>query len=364
MGFEGIAISARMRDVMEKLVRSNIDSMRPRYRYAVVNGIDRVNRKCDVTFTGDPAPVRVNMGSVQPKEVGQTVRVEGIGTDKFITDVMGPAYSDVPPWSTNSLDFNTLVQRNEFGQISITAPESGSHGANKDYVDTLNNARWEGVNLGKEDLNNVTAPGRYFQGSNVNATAARNYPPGELAGVLEVLTYPVNSAHIYQRYTTYRHSQFPGETWTRTYSNGWSAWAIIGAIPLPNPQTVTGESVNVISATSWANFPGTDLLISLSVERACLVSVEYGAWFGKSTTNDLRVGAVISGATTVSVSWPSWGAVLWSAGTVASAQHSTSKTVELNPGTTSFRLRAYVTGGGTANANYPFLTVAPIRWIY
>lgn len=80
-----------MRDIINKMVKEEIDRARPRYRYAKVDSIDHIARTAGVIFTGETNPVQVNMGFVQPSFVGQTVRIEGIGTDKFITDVMGQA---------------------------------------------------------------------------------------------------------------------------------------------------------------------------------------------------------------------------------------------------------------------------------
>lgn len=97
MGLSDFAFSLQMRDTIQRLMRESIDTLRPRYRYAKVNTIDRTTRKCTVTFNGETDPVIVNMGSIQPLEPDQYVRVEGIGTDKFITEVMGQAIVDTPP---------------------------------------------------------------------------------------------------------------------------------------------------------------------------------------------------------------------------------------------------------------------------
>lgn len=90
-GFGDYKTSLKMRDVVERLAKAVIERERPRYQYATVSSIDAVNRKCQVVFTGDTNPVTVTMGSIQPSAVGQMVRVGGIGSDKFIEDVMGAA---------------------------------------------------------------------------------------------------------------------------------------------------------------------------------------------------------------------------------------------------------------------------------
>lgn len=92
MGLPDFSFSLQMRDIIQRLMRESIDTLRPRYRYAKVVSFDRVARKCTIIFNGETNPVIVNMGSIQPAAVDQIVRVEGIGTDKFITDVIGDPY--------------------------------------------------------------------------------------------------------------------------------------------------------------------------------------------------------------------------------------------------------------------------------
>lgn len=92
MGMNDLAFSLAMRDNFIQIAEATVEKARPRYRYATVNSIDLAARKCNVTFNGDLAPVQVNIGSVAPSALGQVVRVEGIGTDKYIADVMGDAY--------------------------------------------------------------------------------------------------------------------------------------------------------------------------------------------------------------------------------------------------------------------------------
>lgn len=93
MGFGDYDFSMHMRDLMTRIATETINKTRPKYHYGTVTSIDRDARKCGVTLNGDSAPVLVNMGSIQPAVVGQVVRVDGIGTDKFISDVMGPSVS-------------------------------------------------------------------------------------------------------------------------------------------------------------------------------------------------------------------------------------------------------------------------------
>lgn len=89
MQFGDFPFTLQLRDIVNRLTREAVDVLRPRYRYGTVESIDRPNRKAEVIYNGDSASVIVNMGSIQPKEVGQQVRIEGIGTDKYIADIMG-----------------------------------------------------------------------------------------------------------------------------------------------------------------------------------------------------------------------------------------------------------------------------------
>jgi hypothetical protein len=89
VGFGEFAFSLEMRDTIARIVREQIDRVRPRYRYAEVVALDYDNGKADVIYVGEENPVRVNMGAVRPDAAGQRVRIEGIGTDKYITDVIG-----------------------------------------------------------------------------------------------------------------------------------------------------------------------------------------------------------------------------------------------------------------------------------
>lgn len=79
-------------NVMRRVAAEQIDKLRPRYRLAVVDSIDRVNLKCDVIYVGESTPVTVSMGSIQPLDIGQTVRIAGLTGDRYIDDVLGEAY--------------------------------------------------------------------------------------------------------------------------------------------------------------------------------------------------------------------------------------------------------------------------------
>ncbi len=133
MGMEDFSYSLQMRDTIRRMTKEALDSERPRYRYAKVVSFERVARKCTIIYNGEENPVIVNMGSVQPKQANQIVRVEGIGTDKFITDVMGdpwfdPANLPAPPtpyttpdtgWQSITLSYGTALGGVEAPQYRI-----------------------------------------------------------------------------------------------------------------------------------------------------------------------------------------------------------------------------------------------------
>jgi len=89
LSMEELAFALKLRDILKGVAEEVVDRLRPKYRYAKVITIDRANYKCDVTFNGETSRVTVNMGVIQPSAVNQIVRVEGIGIDKYITDVIG-----------------------------------------------------------------------------------------------------------------------------------------------------------------------------------------------------------------------------------------------------------------------------------
>lgn len=92
--------AAKFRDFLRRLVASELQRLRPRYRYAVVNSVDRVNRKATVTYNGESTPVTVKMGGVQPYNTGagNIVRIAGLPGDRYIDAVVaGKVYVDLGP---------------------------------------------------------------------------------------------------------------------------------------------------------------------------------------------------------------------------------------------------------------------------
>lgn len=96
VAFADYAYALKFRNVVQQIVNTEIDKIRPRYQYATVTAIDRFNRKCTIQFPGDASTVKVNMGSTQPGSVGQVVRVSGVMGDRYIDEVLGPANGEQP----------------------------------------------------------------------------------------------------------------------------------------------------------------------------------------------------------------------------------------------------------------------------
>lgn len=137
---------------------------------------------------------------------------------------------------------------------------------------------------------------------------------------------------------------------------------------LPNPITVAGATVQTISATAWADLPNASP-ITLELERACWVQITHYGWMA-SSNGDARGSSRVSGATTLGenqaeIGGPAtvWGLVMYATGGGTRQQMGT-RTVRLNAGTNTIQLRAYRTGGTTANnqMNYSALQVTPLRW--
>lgn len=80
---------------IQKVVRDEMNRLRPNPRYARVMEINEEDRSCVVSFIGEgDNPVRVPYGSVKPSDVGQEVRIGGTAADRRIEDVRGPDSSE------------------------------------------------------------------------------------------------------------------------------------------------------------------------------------------------------------------------------------------------------------------------------
>lgn len=94
-GMSDFAFSAKMRDIVTRMVEETVDRIRPVDRYGEVDSINPAINKCGVILNGETAPILISMGSVKPVSVGSIVRVSGRTGDRYISDVIGSPV-DVP----------------------------------------------------------------------------------------------------------------------------------------------------------------------------------------------------------------------------------------------------------------------------
>lgn len=144
---------------------------------------------------------------------------------------------------------------------------------------------------------------------------------------------------------------------------------------LPNPVIQAGASSNTITASAWADIPGTSVVATLVVPSKMRVAFTFSAWLSLvagSTSGDLRVDwKCVNGAGTAirNEADSGWGAILYQSAAASAPTLVTSRAatvlLDLNAGTYTFTLRAYKTGGsgGTFNCNYPRIELFPVCWL-
>jgi hypothetical protein len=81
--------ATRFRDVVRGICRSVLRTERPGDTYAVVQSIDRANRRAVVRYPGETVDITLPMGAVQPSAVGDSVRVKGMPADRHIDEPVG-----------------------------------------------------------------------------------------------------------------------------------------------------------------------------------------------------------------------------------------------------------------------------------
>jgi hypothetical protein len=137
----------------------------------------------------------------------------------------------------------------------------------------------------------------------------------------------------------------------------------------PTPITVVGPAQS-ITATEWAYLPSQVSTI-FTLPAPAIVQASYGAWLSLGptpSTNDVRLGCVISTGATISPTDPSWGAVPYlfnsSSTDTAASQGFATKTFTCNAGASAAALYAYRTNtSSTAAVSYAFLTITVLRWL-
>lgn len=206
------AASLQMRDLIQTMVETAINQQRPKYQYAQVKNIDPENYQCGVVFVGDPATnvITVKMGSIQPVQVGQVVRVGGKAPDKFVEDVMGPV--DLA------------------GHPGLYLPKLVT------------------------DLNDAIEPGTYWM------TAGTNGPPRGTTWNVDVRAdarFPVTTRETDLLQVAYRllDSDVP-EIWMRQRNDAgslstWGTWHLVAGPPL---RYAIGTTGNPAFKNSWTNY--------------------------------------------------------------------------------------------------------------
>jgi hypothetical protein len=218
MGMNDYRYALEFRDMLKNLVAAEVERQRPRYQMATVVSIDRGNRKCEVQFPGESSTANVSMGSVQPSDLGQVVRVEGLAGDRYVSDVMGVPFID------DTISAHALLTVAHGATGAVVGTTNAQTLTNKNLTSTTNSfprvltPQVLGANV---DLDTKTLDGSYIQNANANATLALHYPVAA-AGLLTVDTQP-GGGMVFQRYQVY--SGLGSSVYVRgRYSGVWSAW--------------------------------------------------------------------------------------------------------------------------------------------
>lgn len=88
-GLGSFETARALRELVKGMVSEELKSQRPAPRYATVQSIDHEARSCMVVYVGEDVPVRVPYNGTGPANIGQEVRIEGMQSDRVITDVRG-----------------------------------------------------------------------------------------------------------------------------------------------------------------------------------------------------------------------------------------------------------------------------------
>ena len=86
MSFSEFETSLKARSALDDLIVKIIDRERPKYRYGVIDSIDRANSIAHVIYDGETVTSPVQLGRVQEFAIGQHVRVAGLRTDRYIDE--------------------------------------------------------------------------------------------------------------------------------------------------------------------------------------------------------------------------------------------------------------------------------------
>jgi uncharacterized protein YuzE len=120
-GMSDYAFSVGMRDVISKFVAEEVNRLRPKPRYGVVDSIDIPNKRAGVIFNGETSPVLVSLGAIIPAAVGAQVRVGGVTGDRYVDDVFSPVLISGGTGRFSSTTEATLTSTDHAFQIGADA---------------------------------------------------------------------------------------------------------------------------------------------------------------------------------------------------------------------------------------------------
>lgn len=153
------------------------------------------------------------------------------------------------------------------------------------------------------------------------------------------------------------------------------AGAKIDAVDFDLPDVVTafGNGANSITATTFSVLPATTCTAAVTNPHptaSMLTMVCYGAWMSSSTASECRMSLDVSGAVTIAAgvgggAAAGWGEIPVSASTQPNAHRQAVITVELPPGTTTFKVYGMrVAASGTHRIDHPTVRLVPLRFLF
>lgn len=171
------------------------------------------------------------------------------------------------------------------------------------------------VNLGaNRNLDTVTEPGHYYQGTYTQASVALNYPEA-VAGLLEVIGEP--SLMLTQRYTR-RRPDSPGHPtgpiWQRSFysTTGWTEWALVfydAGIPSyvllsPSDLSQTFATATQANISGWTvrELFGSDITIegaAIRIQRTGLYAINASLGWAANISGERRTHIARGGSTFV-----------------------------------------------------------------
>ena len=148
------------------------------------------------------------------------------GVDAAIDTGLPPAIAAVLPGAVATEVTTQVTPHVTAAAGSATAAQTARAGAEAARNLALA-GQFAGSDLGTANLNTITTPGVYRQGTTANATLVLNYPVASVQGVLEVFHSTATSS-IFQRYMQTTGTASGKGHWQRRYtSSAWSAWGFV-----------------------------------------------------------------------------------------------------------------------------------------